>query len=233
MSAMQRGAARRNASLVLMMHMLLYFMLSATALADSTRARCDIYPAGSDHASASIACTFSQYQGNIYIDRSDGISHALQPTGEAVGNFRDQHGNTVYRQSGLGEAGLIFRMADESVFVYWNAASLEPLPEEDNPTAPYATPEYDATTLLPCSLGDASHGQRCPAGIRRGPPASGVATIHVQAPDGSERVLEFAGGKVTTPGIGELSWGRQEDNWEIGIDDREFYRVPDAAVYGG
>ncbi len=212
---------------------LLACMLSAPAMADSTRARCDIYPAGSDRASASIACTFSQYQGNIYIDRSDGVLHALQPTGEAVGNFRDQHGNTVYRQSGLGEAGLIFRLPDESVFVYWNAASLEPLPDEHNPTAPYATPEYDATTLLPCSLGDDSRDQRCPAGIRRGPPASGVATIHVQSPDGSERVLEFAGGGVTSPGTGELSWGRQEDNWEIGIDGREFYRVPDAAVYGG
>ena len=212
---------------------LLACMLSAPAMADSTRARCDIYPAGSDRASASIACTFSQYQGNIYIDRSDGVSHALQPTGEALGNFRDQHGNTVYRQSGLGEAGLIFRLPDESVFVYWNTASLEPLPDEDNPTAPYATPEYDATTLLPCSLGDDSRDQRCPAGIRRGPPASGVANIHVQAPDGSERVLEFAGGEVTTSGIGKLSWGRQEDNWQIVIDGREFYLVPDAAVYGG
>jgi hypothetical protein len=35
------------------------------ALADSTRARCDIYPAGYDQASASIVCTFSQYQGVV------------------------------------------------------------------------------------------------------------------------------------------------------------------------
>ncbi len=60
------------------------------ALADSTRARCDIYPAGSDHASASIACTFSQNQGTVYIDRSDGVSHELLPTGDVPGNFEEQ-----------------------------------------------------------------------------------------------------------------------------------------------
>lgn len=204
------------------------------AQADSARARCDIYPAGSDHASESIACTFSQYQGNVYIDRSDGVSYQLQPTGDVPGNFVDQDGNAVYRQSGLGSAGLIFRMPDESVYVYWNASSLETAAgDTDNPTAPYTTPEYDATTLLPCSLGDPSHNEHCPAGIHRGPPGSGSATIHVTAPDGVERVLEFADGDLTTPGGGELTWGKQGDDWYIGIDNREFYVVPEAAVFGG
>jgi len=107
------------------------------AMADSTDARCDIYPAGSDRASVSIACTFAQYQGNVYIDRSDGVSHELRPTGEAVGNFVDQSGNTVYRQAGLGSAGLIFRMPAESVYVYWDASSLEQAAgAADNPSAP-------------------------------------------------------------------------------------------------
>lgn len=204
------------------------------ALADSTRARCDIYPAGSDHASASIACTFSQYQGNVYIDRSDGVSYELVPTGDVAGNFVDQSGKAVYRQSGLGNAGLIFRMSAESVYVYWDASSLEQAAGgEDNLTAPYTTAEYDATTLLRCSLGDPSHDASCPAGIRRGPPGSGSATIHVTAPDGAERVLDFAAGNVTTPGGGELTWGKQGDEWYIGIDNREYYVVPEAAVYGG
>ena len=208
--------------------------MAPLALADSTSARCDIYPAGSDHASASIACTFSQYQGNVYIDRSDGVSYQLQPAGDVPGNFVDQDGHAVYRQSGLGSAGLIFRMPDESVFVFWHDASLEQAAgAEDNPTAPYSTPEYDATTLLPCSLDTPSHSEHCPAGIRRGPPGSGSATIHVTTPDGAERVLEFAEGDVTSPGGGELTWGKQGDEWYIGIDNREFYVIPEAAVYGG
>ena len=45
------------------------------AAADSTEARCDIYPKGEDHASAMIPCTFGQRQGNVTITRSDGITH--------------------------------------------------------------------------------------------------------------------------------------------------------------
>ena len=207
-----------------------WMVIPPQAGADSVDARCDIYPKGEDHASASIACTFSQYQGNIYIDRSDGVSHALRPTGEAIGNFVDQSGNAVYRQSGLGSAGLIFRMPRESVFVYWNASSLRSPDNGDNPTAPYTTADYDATTLLPCSVGEAVHDQRCPAGIKRG--RAGAATIRVMPPEGAERVLNFAAGDVTTP-AGHLTWGKQDDTWYIGIDNREFYLVPEAAVYGG
>jgi len=224
----------RNRFYIQVMPAMLLLGTTPFVLADSTGARCDIFPAGSDHASASVACTFSQYQGNVYIDRSDGVSYELVPSGDVAGNFVDQDGNAVYRQSGLGNAGLIFRMPDESVFVYWNTASQEqPAGAEDNPTAPYTTPEYDATTLLPCSLGDPSHNKSCPAGIRRGPPGSGSATIRITAPDGSERVLEFADGGVTSPGGGELTWGKQGDEWYIGIDNRVYYAVPEAAVFGG
>jgi len=94
------------------------------ARADSTEARCDIYPAVSDRASASIACAFARYQGNVYTERGDGVSYHLRPTGEAPGNFVDQSGHTGYRQSGLGSAGLIFRMPAESVYVYWDPSTL-------------------------------------------------------------------------------------------------------------
>ena len=202
--------------------------------ADWTQARCEIYPKGSDHTDKMIPCTFSQRQGYVTITREDGVTHDLTPVGEAPGNFRDQKGRPVYRQSGLGNWGLIFRMPAESVYVFWDASSLEQAAGgEDNPTAPYTTAEYDATTMLPCSIDDPSHNESCPAGIRRGTPGSGSGTIHVTAPDGSERVLEFADGDVTTSGGGELTWGKQGDEWYIGIDNREFYVVPEAAVYGG
>jgi len=31
---------------------------------------------------------------------------------------------------------------------------------------------------------------------------------------------------------GRLTWGKDRGDWYIGIDDREFYIVPEAAIYG-
>ena len=102
----------------------LLLSLSIEVSADTVEARCDIYPKGTDHASTSVACTFSQRQGFINISRSDGKQHELSPTGDQPGNFLDQSGRPVYRQSGLGKDGLIFRLANESIYVYWDASSL-------------------------------------------------------------------------------------------------------------
>lgn len=92
--------------------------------ADNTDARCDIYPKGEDHASVMLACTFGQRQGYVTITRSDGVTHDLSPVGDTPGAFKDQNGRAVYRQSGLGEQGLIFRLPNESMDVYWDTASL-------------------------------------------------------------------------------------------------------------
>ena len=133
------------------------FAFAASALwttysaADWTEARCDIYPKGSDNLEKMIPCTFAQSQGHITITRRDGVTHDLRPAGDRPGNFRDPDGRLVYRQSGLGSAGLIFRFEDESVYVYWSTAALNPS-DEDNPTAPFSTKDYDATTLLRCKV---------------------------------------------------------------------------------
>jgi hypothetical protein len=94
------------------------------ANADSTQARCDIYPKGEDRASAVLPCTFSQRQGHVSIDRADGVRHELSPKGDRPGNYVDEKGRPAYRQSGLGKRGLIFRLADQSVHVYWDTAGL-------------------------------------------------------------------------------------------------------------
>lgn len=205
------------------------------ANADTVAARCDVYPLGEDHTSVSIPCEFSQRQGFVTIARSDGVYHDLKPVGNEPGNFSDQHGRTVYRQSGLGKYGLIFRFPDESVFVFWDPPSSAAMNSAgdpaDSPTAPYTTREYDATTLFTCSIGSPSYDQDCPAGILRGD--SGSASIRIMNPMGEERVLNFDQGDVTTPGDGVLGWRRQEGDWHINIDDNEFYIVIEAAVYGG
>jgi len=209
-------------------------LISPGAVADWTDARCDIYPGGEDNASASIPCVFSQRQGYITIDRSDGFSHDLSPKGDVPGNFRDANGKDVYRQSGLGKAGLIFRFADESVYVYWDTAGLPGSSDEDNYAAPYSTSKFDATARLPCSLqGQVTTGNDgCAAGINRGP-KTGQAVIAIMRSDGVERILQFDSDSVVSPGKGIIRAQRQSDEWTVTIDDVESYRIPIAVIEGG
>lgn len=108
---------------------LLCITLAAPSFADWTDARCDIYPAGSDHTDKMIGCTFSQRQGYVTITREDGVTHDLAPVGDGPGSYRDQQGNEVRRELSLGDQGLVFRFPDESVFVYWSTAALETVAE--------------------------------------------------------------------------------------------------------
>lgn len=202
------------------------------AAADTVEARCDIYPRGEDHATAMLACSFSQRQGYVTIARSDGVTHELSPTGDTPGNFVDAEGARVYRQSGLGEQGLIFRLPDESVYVYWATDALDGNAGTDtNPTAPYATPAYDATTLLPCSMGTPSYIFECPAGIKRGRP--GEAEIRVLNPHGDERRIEFRRESIAAPEAESIDGSRVGGEWLIVINDGEFFRIPEAAINGG
>ena len=92
------------------------------ANADTTEVRCDFYPKGEDKASDAGLCTFSQRQGNISIQRQNGRRYEFSPVGDQPGNFVDQSGGAVYRQSGLGDAGVIFRLPEESIYIYWDPA---------------------------------------------------------------------------------------------------------------
>ena len=206
-------------------------LVFSVTYADWTDARCDIYPKGEDQASASVPCVFSQRQGHVNIDRSDGIAHDLIPYGDNPGNYQDQDGNMAYRNSGLGEDGLIFRMSDESVYVYWDTSGLPGTEGADNYAAPYSTRDWDATTRLNCTLGKVSDGD-CAAGINRGP-GNRQAVIAIMRPDGVERVLQFDGDQVVSPGGGEIQAELVGDDWIIKIDDEESYRIPLAAPEGG
>ena len=208
---------------------LLAMAWTTPGLADWTEARCDVYARGEDHTDTILPCTFAQRQGSITITRGDGVAHELSPAGDAPGNFRDQHGRTVYRQSGLGDQGLIFRFPDESVYVYWSTASLEPA-DRDNPTWPFSTRDYDATTLLRCkSPGDTEYGL-CPAGILRMEGAQ--ASIVVQNPKGEQFTINFMKEYVNATNR-ELTARRKGDTWILEFADGEIWEVPLAAIEGG
>lgn len=201
----------------------------ATSTADSTAARCDVYPAGEDHTDKMIHCTFSQRQGYITITREDGVTHDLSPQGDSPGNYRDQDGREVYRQSGLGDQGLIFRFPDQSVYVYWSTAALEPA-GEDNPTAPFMTKDYDATTLLRCRTVGAAHFASCPAGVLR--MDEGQASVVVQSPKGEQFTINFMKDYINVTNR-EASGSLDGDTWIVTIDGAEIYEVPLAVIEGG
>ena len=140
---------------------------AAVSVADSTDAACEVYPRGEDHTDVLISCSFSQRQGYITIVRSDGVTHELSPVGDAPGNFKDQLGHSITRQSGLGDQGQIFRFPEESVYVYWNTDRLSPA-DDDNWAAPFTTKDYDATTRLRCrAAGDEAFAEPHFAGADR------------------------------------------------------------------
>ena len=204
--------------------------LAVHAPADSTEARCDVYPVGEDHTDVVIPCTFAQRHGYITITRSDGVIHDLSAERDTPGHFRDQHGNRVYRQSGLGDQGLIFRFPEESVYVYWHAGLLEKQDDADNWTAPFTTDEYDATARLRCrGAGDSAFGD-CPAGILR--MAGGEASIVIRNPHGEIFTINFMKDYINAANR-ETEARMEDDTWFVTIDGEEVYEVPLAAIEGG
>lgn len=202
----------------------------APAHADWTEARCDVYPAGSDHTDTMLGCTFSQRQGYITITRQDGVTHELAPVGDQPGQYRDQQGRDVTRELGLGDAGLIFRFPDESVYVYWDAASLRPPADEDNPTAPFSTADYDATTLLRCRAVDEDEYGLCPAGILR--MDGGQASIVIRSQAGEQFTINFMSDYVNATNR-DADARLDGDTWVVTIDGNDVYEVPLAAIEGG
>jgi hypothetical protein len=205
---------------------------ASPSVADWTEARCEIYPKGSDRLEKMVPCTFGQRQGYITITRKDGVTHDLSPVSDAPGNFRDQDSRPVYRQSGLGSEGQIFRFPDISILLYWDT-SLWDRSEAENPTAPFSTRyvggEFDATALLRCkAAGDAEYGD-CPAGILR--MEDNQASIAIKSPLGKQFTINFMKGYVNATD-GEVEARLDGDTWIVRRDNGEVYEVPLAAIEG-
>jgi hypothetical protein len=195
--------------------------------ADSTEAACEIYPAGEDHTDVLIPCRFSQRQG--YVTRSDGITHDLSPIGDGPGTFEDRHRRRVYRQSGLGDQGLIFRFPDESVFVYWNTGILETV-DADRPTSPFTTEDYDATAMFRCKIAGDTGFRSCPGGILR--MEDKQASIVVQNPEGEQFTINFMKDHVNATNR-EVDARREGDTWILEFANGEVWQIPMAAIEGG
>ncbi len=205
-------------------------LLAGMAFADSTTARCDIYPAGEDRAEASVGCRFYQAQGHVVITREDGPEYDLTPVEGAYARYTDERGRPVAREDGLGEAGLIFRMPEESVYVYWAGPDRDKCEKENNATWPYCTSDFDATTLLRCrTLGEADW-DTCPAGILR--MEDGQGSVVITGPAGDEFTINFMRDYVNAANR-TLEVDRSADPWTVVVDGKTEYQVPRAAIEGG
>jgi len=99
---------------------------------------------------------------------------------------------------------------------------------------------YHATGMVPCSISpDPKRSAQCGFGVIRG--ARGNADVYlappgydVTDPSATRRVLKFTGSTVTAtdPNL-RLKAQKEGDEWSIGIDDREYYVIPDAVIFGG
>ncbi|MCS5698777.1 hypothetical protein NZK32_06950 [Cyanobium sp. FGCU-52] len=90
------------------------------AQADTVKARCDAFPKGEDRATSSGLCTFSQRQGFVSIQLMNGQRIELSPHGDKPNAYRDASGMPATRE--LADQGnlQIYRLAKQSIFVYWD-----------------------------------------------------------------------------------------------------------------
>lgn len=94
-------------------------LLPASGIADSASAQCEIELDAPEAEIQRLPCTFSQRQGYVSIVVGDTDAYTLSPVGDAPGNYLDAESKPVYRQAGLGSAGLIFRFSDRVIRVMW------------------------------------------------------------------------------------------------------------------
>jgi len=92
---------------------------------------------------------------------------------------------------------------------------------------------YHARGPVSCSIGPAGKGSaECEFGVIRGTP--GTAEVHITSPGGERRVIRFTDGVVSSPDPDvTLTFEKRADEWVIGINDFEYYVIPEAVVYGG
>ena len=113
--------------------------------------------------------------------------------------------------------------------VYWDTSALEPA-DPDNPTWPFTTAEYDATTLLNCGTVHSDEWEICPAGV-----------LHMEDGQGSVVILSLGGERFTINFMqddinatsGEVEAQLEGDTWMVIVNGSDRYEIPLALIEGG
>lgn len=134
--------------------------------ADTVDARCDVFPRGEDKATSSGLCTFSQRQGFVSIQLKDGTRYELRPSASYANTYLDGQGRPASVEILELNRGQVYRLANQSVFVFWDPAPYQKAAATGGMGSPSATgsetssdlkPEYwvvdDSSTFLKASPG--------------------------------------------------------------------------------
>jgi hypothetical protein len=98
-------------------------VMATPVMADTTQARCDVFPKGEDKASSSGLCSFSQRQGFVSIEFKGGTRIQLKPNESQPNAFFDAQGKPAPREMLEANRGQVYRLANQSIFVFWDTAS--------------------------------------------------------------------------------------------------------------
>ncbi|MEA5443475.1 hypothetical protein [Cyanobium gracile] len=121
---------------------------AAPALADTVQARCDVFPAGDDKATFSGLCTFSQRQGFVSIELKGGQWIELKPNESTPNAYFDERGEPAKREMLDANRGQVYRLENQSIFVFWDTAPYGKEASSTTPTAPAAKPPEIVQLLL-------------------------------------------------------------------------------------
>ena len=190
----------------------------APAKADTTTARCDVYPRGEDRATSSDTCTFSQRQGYVTIRLKDGTTYELTPSSTQAAAFTDQNGRPGTIEDDLGTTGLIYRLADVSIYVYWDASTVSSEPRR-------------GAGNVPCSAGQPSYDQMCRAAAIYG--NSGSSALTLVGPTGNEHHLYYDSQMLYSTDPGDQVLMQVVDGqYLVSVNDAEFFNLDEIIVTG-
>jgi hypothetical protein len=95
---------------------------------------------------------------------------------------------------------------------------------------------YDASGHVKCSTGAGKLDQQCAFRVVRNL-AKQAADVWIAKPaSGTEpgwRFLHHEARSFTTGDETKVTWQREDDNWSVDVDGKEFYFIPDALLFGG
>jgi hypothetical protein len=92
---------------------------AAPTEADSMRAQCGFSGSPQTRPAATSPCVFSQRQGYASVRIEGGESFEFSPVGDTPGNFTNAQSTPVYRLSGLGDEGQLFKLPSNYLYVFW------------------------------------------------------------------------------------------------------------------
>jgi hypothetical protein len=96
--------------------------------------------------------------------------------------------------------------------------------------------EFDAKGNLPCSISSNNYLEECKFSVSRA--GGGYAAVVITKPDGVKRIVYFRMGKAigadTSQADGHPDFrSSKESDWNLIHVGSEFYKIPDAVIFGG